>query len=130
MSRLPSALLLAWLAVIGAAGPAVACAAMPVDNCCPDEGTVPCPEGDPPAHSGTGAACDTAVPVPVQATPNWLARGAQEPIRCGPHEPALLPVSTIAPVQAAARNERTLLPADSPARDASLTYLHTQRLRL
>jgi len=130
VSRLPAALLLAWLAAIGAALPAVACAAMPADNCCPGEGTAPCPEGDSPAHSGTGADCYAAVPVPAQATSNLPARGAQEPIRCGPHEPVFVPVATIAPVQAAARNERTLLPADSPARDASLTYLHTQRLRL
>ena len=131
MSRLPATLLAFWLALLGGTAPALACAATSAGDCCPDRGSVPCPEGGSGTLAGGAAVCCVSVPAPAQATSYSPIRvELQKPVHFGSPEFPLLPASTVAFAQPAARRGEALAPTDPSRRDASLTYLRTQRLRL
>ncbi|HKY00105.1 MAG TPA: hypothetical protein VJL86_10340 [Steroidobacteraceae bacterium] len=123
MSRVASLLLAGWLTVMGA--PALACASAAAD-CCPDGGTIPCPN-DP----GARAACCVEAPAPAQATSYACPRVDPADVdHPGWDEPSIPPFLIDAPAQAVVWSEEPFLPPASCALDASLTYLRTQRLRL
>ena len=131
MSRLPAALLATWLALLGGAAPALACAATSAGDCCPAGGSAPCPEDSGGSLAGDAAFCCAVAPAPAQAMSYSPIRVEHpQPLHVGAPESPLLPVSTIALAQPAARREESLVPTDPSRRDASLTYLYTRRLRL
>jgi hypothetical protein len=131
VSRLPATLLAFGLVLLGGTAPALACAAVSTGDCCPDRGSVPCPEDGSGILASDAAVCCASTPVPAQATSYSPIRvQLQKPMHFGSPEFPLLPASTVAFAQAAARRGEELVPAGPSRHDASLTYLRTQRLRL
>jgi len=129
--RLASAALIAWLAIIGGASPAIACASLDSDDCCPPLPADPCSERAPRQDSGASLSCCPAVPgsaallssPPARAEPAQLA-GSSDPdpepfltgdIRIGPRSGESFPAT---------------VPLRFPGPDGRMTYLRTQRLRL
>lgn len=130
VSRLPAALLVFWLALLAGTAPALACAAASAGDCCPDGGSAPCPE-DGSENLSDAAVCCVSVPAPAQTTSYSPTRiEHQKPIHFGSPDFSLHPASTVAFAQPVTRNRDSRAPANQPSRDASLTYLRTQRLRL
>lgn len=130
MSRLPAALFATWLALLAGTAPALACAAALAGDCCPDGGSAPCSE-DGSEILSDAAVCCASVPAPAQATSYSPIRVEhQKPIHFGSPDFSLHPALMVAFVQPATRNRDSLVPANPPRHDASLTYLRTQRLRL
>ena len=128
--RLPAALLAFWLALLAGTAPALACAAASKGDCCPDGGSAPCSE-DGLGILSDAAVCCASVPAPAQATSYSPTRVEhQKPIHFGSPELSLHPASTVAFAQLAPRYRDSHAPANPARRDASLTYLRTQRLRL
>jgi hypothetical protein len=129
--RLPAALLAIWFAILSGTAPALACASAPVGDCCPDHGSSPCSEDVSKALAPDGAVCCTVVPTPAQATSYSPVRAEfQKAVHFGSPKFSILPVSNFAFEHPAARDDAPLVLASPQARDASLTYLRTQRLRL
>jgi hypothetical protein len=130
VSRLPAALLAFWLALLAGTAPALACAAPSAGDCCPDDGSAPCSE-DRPGILADAAVCCASVPAPAQAASYSPIRVEhQKPIHFGSPDFSLHPASPVAFAHHATRHRDSLAPANPPRRDASLTYLRTQRLRL
>lgn len=131
MPRLASAALIAWLAIIGGASPAIACAFLDSDDCCPPLPADPCSEPAARQDSGASLSCCTAVPgsaallslPPARSEPAQLA-GTSDPdpepfligdIRIGPQSDESFPAA---------------MPPCSLGPDGRMTFLRTQRLRL
>ena len=130
VSRLPAALLAFWLALLAWTAPALACVAASAGDCCPDGGSAPCSE-DRSGIFSDAAVCCASVPAPAQATSYSPIRAEyQKPIHFGSPDFSLDPAPTVAFAQPATRHRDSVAPANLPRRDASLTYLTTQRLRL
>jgi hypothetical protein len=119
-------LLVTWLALLGGVAPVYACAVpIPADKCCPEDGSAPCLDRD------VTVACCSVAPSPAAAVSFSSARNEQaKPTDSGSPVTPVLPVSTSALAQGAARHDEICAPATSSARDASHTYLRTRRLRL
>jgi hypothetical protein len=128
VSRLRATLVAFWLALLAGTAPALACAS--AGDCCPDGGSVPCSENGSGIFSDAAVCCASA-PTPAQATSYAPMRVEyQKPIHFGSPDFPHYPVSTVAFAQPATRPRDSLALAIPPRRDASLTYLRTQRLRL
>lgn len=132
VSRLSAAVLVTWLAFLGAVLPACTCAAAaPVQNCCPDVPPDQCTGGDPPRWARADAACPNLSPAAMQSVPVLPGRAAPErQTDFGSPDCAVLSARVIAQAASAARRERRFVTASVADRDDSSTYLRTLRLRL
>lgn len=129
--RLASAALIAWLAIIGGASPAIACASMDSDDCCPPLPADPCSEPAPRQDSGASLSCCPDAPGSAALLSSPPARA--EPAKpAGSSDPDPEP-SLIGDIRIAPRSGESF-PADVPpcslGQDGRMIYLRTQRLRL
>jgi hypothetical protein len=127
-----SILLLLCLGLVWAASPALACAQMPERDCCPPGTQTPC-GGDQSGLDLRAVAALCCVSVPVSSS----AATADEPrpTSVQPHDndspDAFALVAWFATLEPPEREPPPLPPdAFGTRTDASLTYLHTRRLRL
>jgi hypothetical protein len=124
------ALLVVWVGLIAAGAPAFACAtAAAAGNCCPVDGPSGCAQLYEQLGPEATACCITAAApsVMVSAEPSRELHSVQ----CG-HGSAD-PVAAVASLSSILhrRGSQLALPLPAPTHtDASLTYLHTARLRL
>jgi hypothetical protein len=127
--RLAASLML-WVGVLALSSPVLACGAsmMPGRDCCPEGTHAPCDNGGVPKGI---AACCSAAPIVSQAAAVEPSRIQHEqPLNSGTPDPLIL--SAWFHTFDARAVPLLLIPwsEGSPARDATLTYLHTGRLRL
>jgi hypothetical protein len=119
-----------WVGLIAAGAPAFACAtAAAAGNCCPADGSTDCTETYEQLGAAAIACCITASApsAAVSAEPSREAQNAQSDH--GSADP-VAPLASL-PLLFGSRGSHLVLPAAAPAHtDASLTYLHTARLRL
>jgi hypothetical protein len=129
MLRRWATLLIASFAVLGLASPALACAALlsAARDCCPEGGPAPC-KGQP---SSEVACCLVApTPAPAASVNANTERLIPQPAGSTP-DPVILAtwLHTLAPVPAFSLRIEPRASFRGSA-DATLTYLHTGRLRL
>ena len=123
------ALLMVWAGLIGAVGPAFACAsAAAAGDCCPANA----PSGCTPVYEQVGvelSVCCVSAAAPAQIVAAEPGRELQQGDRGSP-DPVVLITSSASShdLRRAVRLAAPLLSAQFT--DASLTYLHTGRLRL
>ncbi|MEP7244320.1 MAG: hypothetical protein ABI885_11595 [Gammaproteobacteria bacterium] len=132
MLRRLSAILVICVGLLTIGGPAAACAlASATSDCCPTNGQ-PCDDGGSgtTVNPGASACCFTAPTPGTAATAEApRARASLDLHASGPD--SCLPLAwllTLHPWESIA--SPAIRPPDSRAADASLTYLHTLRLRL
>lgn len=122
------ALLMVFAGLIGAGAPAFACAAGAAGDCCPANA----PSGCTPEYAQFGveqSACCATAAAPVQMVAAEPSREVQAR-NPGSPDPNVLPVSFVSSLDLR-DTSRVAAPAFSArCPDASLTYLHTGRLRL
>lgn len=121
------ALLMVFAGLIGACAPAFACAPGAAGNCCP-----PNAPGCTPAYEQFGvepSMCCVAAADPVQMIAAEPARDVQER-NPGSPGPNVLPVSSASSPELRAAGTVDAPLFSARCTDASLTYLHTGRLRL
>jgi hypothetical protein len=128
--RLAASLML-WVGVLALASPVLACGAVstPVRDCCPEGAPSPCDNG---GGSQGIAACCAAAPIASSAAAIESSRSQHErsPDSESP-DPLILSAwfdTFVAPT--APEPLLYLLAGPPPGRDATLTWLHTGRLRL
>jgi hypothetical protein len=119
------ALLVVWVGLITAGAPAFACAtAAAAGNCCPADAPSGCALG---AQATVCCATAAAPSVMVSAEPSRELHTAQS------DHGSVDPVAAVASLSSILhrRDSQLALPLPAPTHtDASLTYLHTARLRL
>jgi hypothetical protein len=124
------ALFVLWVGLIAAGAPAFACAtAAAAGNCCPDDASSGCAQLYEQLGAQATVCCATASApsVVVSAEPSRELHIAQCDDGLGKPIAAAASLSSILYL----RDSQLALPVPAPARtDASLTYLHTARLRL
>lgn len=132
VSRLPTALLVAWIAVMGASAPALACAAQVQGDCCPTSLSDPCSDhGSKPVSTGSFVVCCPAAPSNPASVSSLQAR-ADLAKTTAPADPELDPILAFINTADLRPGEFSVAsrPSRSPTPDGRTTYLHTGRLRL
>jgi hypothetical protein len=124
------ALFVLWVGLIAAGAPAFACAtAAAAGNCCPVDGPFGCAQLYEQLGAEATACCVTAAAPSVMVSAEWSRElhiaqsdhGSVDPVAAVASLPSILH----------RRDSQLALPIPAPAHtDASLTYLHTARLRL
>jgi hypothetical protein len=129
--RLASAALVAWLAIIGGASPAIACAAQGPDDCCPPLLADPCSDPAPSQDSGASLSCCPATPVSAALLGSLPARAEPaKPAGSSDPEPDLCLAAELRISLQSGVHPPAAVPPRRPAADGRMTYLRTQRLRL
>src|SRR5262245_30353784 len=121
------ALLMVWAGLLGAVAPALACVTA-ADDCCPANA----PSGCTPVYEQLGcglSVCCVTAPAPAQMVAAEPGRELQQSDR-GSADPVGLTASFASSLDSP-RADRLAVPVlSAQLTDASLTYLHTGRLRL
>jgi hypothetical protein len=120
-----------WLAIIGGASPAIACASLAPDDCCPAMPADPCSEPAPRPDSGASLACCPAAPNSRALLSSPPARAdSANPAESGDPDPDPFLVADHPIDPRSAEFLPAAVPRCSHGPDGRMTYLRTQRLRL
>jgi hypothetical protein len=130
--RLASAALTVWLAIVGGASPAIACASLDPHDCCPPVPADPCSDHPAPrSDSGASLSCCPAAPGAAALVNSPPARTELAKLTASDDpDRGLFSVADVRLDLRSADSLPAALPSRRPAADGRMTYLRTQRLRL
>jgi len=129
--RLASIALMIWLAIIGGASPAIACASQAPDDCCPPLLADPCSEPVPRQDSGASLSCCPAAPDSAALLSSLPARAeAARPAGSSDPDPDAFMMADLPIGPRFGESFPATVPPRPVEADGRMTYLRTHRLRL